>query len=115
MISPNFLNSSQNLHLRGNCITSSSIKFTKIVFLLTQELEAPIREDDIKLNLKSSLAFDLDEVFSTFFTNLTGEADEDLLIECFVETKESRIADFSLEKMTARALGNLDPNIRKCR
>ena len=80
--------------------------------LLTQELEAPIREDDIKLNLKSSLAFDLDEVFSTFFTNLTGEADEDLLIECFVETKESRIADFSLEKMTARALGNLDPNIR---
>ena len=33
-----------------------------------------------------------------------------MLINCFVETRESRIADFSLEKITANVLGNISPN-----
>lgn len=32
------------------------------------------------------------------------------MIECFVETRESRIADFSLEKMTTSVLGNISPS-----
>lgn len=77
--------------------------------LLTQKLIAPIEEGDIKISQKSDIAFDLDRVFSNFFSRLTGDDDEDLLIECFVETRESRIADFSLEKMTTCVLGNITP------
>ena len=32
-----------------------------------------------------------------------------MIIDCFVETRESRIADFSLEKITKNVLGNLSP------
>lgn len=56
---------------------------------------------------KSALAFDLEVVFSKFFSNLTGQNDPDMLADCFVETRESRIADFSLEKLTRNVLGNI--------
>ncbi len=77
--------------------------------LRTQKLIAPIEKNAIKIVQKSELAFDLENVFSNFFSRLTGDNDEDLLIECFVETRESRIADFALEKMTTRVLGNIMP------
>ncbi len=77
--------------------------------LLTQGLISPLAESDVKISQKSDIAFDLDRVFSNFFSRLTGDVDEDLLIECFVETRESRIADFSLEKMTMSVLGNIVP------
>ena len=77
--------------------------------LLTQSLFAPLEESKIKISQKSNLAFDLDRVFSNFFTRLTGDDDGDMLIDCFVETRESRIADFSLEKITANVLGNISP------
>jgi len=32
-----------------------------------------------------------------------------MLIECFVATKESRVADFALEKLTTYVLGNINP------
>lgn len=35
-----------------------------------------------------------------------------MLVDCFVETRESRIADFSLERLTKNVLGNIDPNER---
>lgn len=66
-------------------------------------------DDQIKIAHKSALAFDLDRVFDVFFDRMKGDEDEDLLIECFVETRESRVADYSLEKMTAKILGNLAP------
>lgn len=77
--------------------------------LLQQELTPPLKESEIKISKKSDIAFDLDRVFTNFFSRLTGDEDEDLLIECFVETRESRIADFSLEKMTTCVLGNISP------
>lgn len=79
--------------------------------LLTNPLVAPIQENDIKLLPKSALAFDLDAVFRAFFDRLSGDQDDEMLVECFVETRESRIADFSLEKITAGVLGNLDPKL----
>lgn len=78
--------------------------------LLSQRLVSPIEESDILLSPKSDLAFDLERVFQKFFSRLTGNDDEDLLIECFVETRESRIADFSLEKITTSVLGNIVPS-----
>ena len=77
--------------------------------VLNQDVVAPIEESDISLSRKSDIAFDLEKIFSNFFARLTGDDDEDLLIECFVESHESRIADFSLEKMTRNVLGNILP------
>jgi len=77
--------------------------------LLTQSLFEPLEESKIQLSQKSHIAFDLDKVFSNFFARLTGDEDPDMLIDCFVETRESRIADFSLEKITANVLGNISP------
>ena len=77
--------------------------------LLTQSLFTPLEENEIKISKKSNLAFDLEKVFSNFFTKLTGDDNGDMLIDCFVETRESRIADFSLEKITANVLGNISP------
>lgn len=78
--------------------------------LLKEPLKAALPEGSIIREPKSQLAFDLDKVFDTFFSRMTGENDPDMLIECFVETRESRIADFTLEKMTAQVLGNIDPS-----
>ena len=75
--------------------------------LLERSLIAPFEEGEINLSRKSDLAFDLDRVFDRFFGKMRGDDDPELLIECFVETRESRIADFSLEKITARILGNI--------
>lgn len=76
--------------------------------LLTSPLVPAINPTDIFRQQKSKLAFDLEPVFDSFFSRMTGEADPDLILECFVETQESRIADHSLEKMTSRVLGNID-------
>jgi cold shock CspA family protein/energy-coupling factor transporter ATP-binding protein EcfA2 len=79
--------------------------------LQTRSLHSAIGDHDIHLEQKSPLAFDLDRVFASFFSTITGDADPELLIECFVETRESRIADFALEKLTAHVLGNIDPSL----
>lgn len=73
----------------------------------TNPLRAAFQAPDIKPEQKSPLAFDLEKVFSSFFSSLAGDNDPDLIINCFVETKESRIADFSLERIAANVLGNI--------
>lgn len=57
------------------------------------------RKSDLRLLAKSSLAADLDPVFREFFGSLSGDSDKDMLLECFVETPESRHADAALEKL----------------
>lgn len=78
--------------------------------LLTRSLQAPFGASDIHPNQKSGIAFDLDRIFTSFFSGLSGDSDPDMIIECFVETKESRIADFALEKLTTHVLGNISPD-----
>ena len=75
--------------------------------MLSRPLVAPIPDTEITRMPKSEISFDLDRVFDTYFNRMRGDNDPDLLIECFVETRESRIADYSLEKMTNRILGNI--------
>ncbi|UTD29162.1 cold shock domain-containing protein [Bradyrhizobium sp. WD16] len=77
--------------------------------LLTLGLHSAFTDSDIHPNQKSQIAFDLDRIFNSFFAGMAGESDPDMLIECFVETKESRIADFALEKLTTYVLGNISP------
>lgn len=57
------------------------------------------QKSDFRLLPKSSLAADLDPVFREFFGSLSGDSDKDMLLECFVETPESRHADAALEKL----------------
>lgn len=77
--------------------------------LLSRSLETAVTEHENKINQKSDLAYELDRIFEAFFSRLGGDQDDDMLVECFVETRESRFADFALEKMTASVLGNLSP------
>ena len=77
--------------------------------LLDRPLVPPFSDAEINRTLKSEISFDLESVFDSFFNRMQGDEDPDLLIECFVETRESRIADFSLEKMTKQVLGNISP------
>lgn len=75
-----------------------------------RELFAAFPVSSLQIEKKSSLAFDLDRVFDVYFGRMKGEDDPDLLVNCFVESRESRIADFTLEKMTAKILGNISPD-----
>ncbi|MDT9000627.1 hypothetical protein RQP53_15235 [Paucibacter sp. APW11] len=74
---------------------------------LNVPLKAPLEANEIGLLQKSSLAFDLEKIFNGFFTHLTGENNAEILTECFVESNESRIADYSLEKITNSILSNI--------
>ncbi len=78
--------------------------------LLTRSLRAAFGDSDIHPNQKSQIAFDLDRIFTSFFSGMSGDSDPNMLLECFVETKESRIADFALEKLTTHVLGNISPD-----
>lgn len=73
----------------------------------TRSLKAAVEPSDIKLLQRGTLSSDLDSVFAKFFSKLTGADDANMLVECFVESNESRIADFALEKITAKILGEI--------
>lgn len=74
---------------------------------LSAPLKAPIEAGEISLLKKSPIAFDLEKIFNGFFTQLTGDNNTEIMTECFVESNESRIADYSLEKITSSILNNL--------
>ncbi|MBE0095397.1 cold shock domain-containing protein [Citrobacter freundii] len=74
---------------------------------LSLPLKAPLEVDEINILKKSSIAFDLEKIFNGFFTQLIGDDNSEIMNECFVESNESRIADYSLEKITTSILNNL--------
>ncbi|MDP1768368.1 MAG: hypothetical protein Q8L74_06125 [Nitrospirota bacterium] len=57
---------------------------------------------------RSQLSMDLDHVFREFFTELSGERDPEMIAKCFVESKESREADSSLEKIASRLISGIE-------
>ncbi|MDM7978048.1 MULTISPECIES: hypothetical protein [Thalassospira] len=80
--------------------------------ILDQRLHSPLPAAENRVKPKSKLAFDLDRVFDVYFGKLKGDDDPELLVECFVETRESRIADFSLEKIATKIIANIAPGDR---
>lgn len=62
---------------------------------------------DVHLTAKSDFSFEIERILGTFFDKLRGDNDPDLLLNCFVESRESRYADYSLEKLADRILGNI--------
>lgn len=57
------------------------------------------RANDLRLLPKSGLARDLEPVLSNFFGDLSGVNDPELRRQCFVESRESRTADVTLQKL----------------
>ncbi|MCP6697704.1 type I restriction endonuclease [Pseudomonas donghuensis] len=80
---------------------------------LSTPLKAAIEPEEIKILPKSPIAFDLEKIFNGFFTQLTGDQNSEIMTECFVESNESRIADYSLEKITTSILNNLPKDNNK--
>ncbi len=71
------------------------------------------KNEYVRLLQATQLAADLEPVFREFFGNLSGDNDPEMLIECFVETRESRYADASLEKIVrsiSSSISSLEPN-----
>jgi GTPase SAR1 family protein len=60
-----------------------------------------LRESESRRPLPhDNLSGDLDRVMTSFFRRLSGDEDPDLLTNCFVVTKESRIADERLARIS---------------
>jgi hypothetical protein len=64
---------------------------------------------DARMRLRDPLASDAALLFSQFFSRLSNEKDREMLRDCFVETGESRKADFELEKIIQRVLNSITP------
>jgi predicted NACHT family NTPase len=58
---------------------------------------------------KSTHANDLEEIFDSFFSSISGDADDRLLIECFVESRESQHAEKVLARITSDVLERIEP------
>lgn len=73
-----------------------------------ETLKPILRDGDYKLLARSKLAHDLDGMFKQFFSSMSGEADREMVERCFVESKESREADVSLEKISSTLVNRLE-------
>ena len=62
---------------------------------------------DARMRLRDPLASDAALLFSQFFSRLSNEKDREMLRDCFVETGESRKADFELEKIIQRVVNTI--------
>ncbi|MEZ8971771.1 cold shock domain-containing protein [Vibrio cyclitrophicus] len=71
---------------------------------LTLPLTPALETSEIAILRKTPIAFDLEKIFNNFFSQLIGDENSEIMRECFVESTESRIADYSLEKITTSVL-----------
>jgi energy-coupling factor transporter ATP-binding protein EcfA2 len=62
---------------------------------------------DARMRARDPLASDAALLFSQFFTRMSDEKDREMLRDCFVETPESRRADFELEKIVQRVVNHI--------
>jgi len=69
-------------------------------FYVLDPTEASMRQRD-------PLASDAALLFQQFFSRLSNEKDREMLRDCFVETAESKRADFEFEKIVQRVLNNI--------
>ena len=65
--------------------------------------------NEARMRHRDPLASDAALLFAQFFSRLSNEQDREMLRDCFVETNESRKADFELEKIIQRVLNTIAP------
>jgi predicted type IV restriction endonuclease len=56
---------------------------------------------------KSDMTRDIDKVFTSFFSSMSGENDSEMLVNCFVESKESRETDLNLQKIAKNIIDGI--------
>lgn len=94
------------------------LHFAKASGLTVEAFEPMVaanKNEYIRLLQPTQLASDLEPVFREFFGNLSGDNDPEMLTECFVETRESRYADASLEKIIrtiSASVSTLEPDAK---
>lgn len=74
----------------------------------SEKLASVIDRNEIRLLQKSRLSADLEGIFKQFFSTMSGANDPEMLAKCFVESKESREADISLEKIANNLINRID-------
>lgn len=74
-----------------------------------EDLHFAFEDASIRVDQKTEHARDLEEIFDTFFSTISGDSDQNLLINCFVESKESQLADKVLARITSEILDQLKP------
>lgn len=62
---------------------------------------------EARMKARDPLASDAALLFSQFFSRLSDDKDREMLRDCFVETPESRKADFELEKILQRVTNDI--------
>lgn len=73
-----------------------------------EKLAPVIDKNEVRLLQKSKMAADLENIFKQFFSTMSGVNDPEMLAKCFVESKESREADVSLEKIANNLINRID-------
>jgi Oxygenase, catalysing oxidative methylation of damaged DNA len=63
--------------------------------------------EQVHLIARSPVTADLDAVLRQFFTTMTGDTDLEMLAKCFVESKESKEADNSLQKIVRNLVNDV--------
>ncbi|WP_146218509.1 AAA family ATPase [Pseudomonas sp. RW409] len=66
-----------------------------------------VKSDRSSFMLKSNISRDIEKVFTKFFTSMSGEDDSEMLINCFVESKESKETDVSLQKIAKNIIDGI--------
>ncbi|HMH24703.1 MAG TPA: hypothetical protein VK563_23165 [Puia sp.] len=69
---------------------------------LRSKQDAHIIRDENHLSImdRGKFSYEIDRVMNEFFSKLNGETDPNLLIKCFVETKESYAAEQKLKRLS---------------
>jgi len=73
-----------------------------------EPLNAAIPANSIQMLPKSPLAADIEKVFRRFFSEISREDDLEMLARCFVDSRESREADDSLNKIVREVLNSIE-------
>lgn len=77
--------------------------------VLSGERLRPIRDPNgLKILDKSEISRDLSSIFKAFFSSMSGDNDPEMLARCFVETKESKDAEASMQKIAKNLIDNIE-------
>lgn len=72
----------------------------------TEEL-LTIKNDATQFMRKTEISRDIEKVFTKFFTSMSGDEDPEMLVNCFVESKESRETDVSLQRIAKNIIDGI--------
>ncbi len=64
-------------------------------------------ENNLRIIERGQYSYDFDRVMNEFFSKISGDTDPNFLVDCFVETKESKAADSQLVRISEDLVGKI--------